>query len=301
MYTSLERCPGTYCGRTLLDNNGTWSECGSCARGSRVNEYFACAECQDELPLYSWLYLGFMTMLPFMLHCFFIDLDAKDRKFSRKQLTLTACALFEVIISALLSVLVMEPQWEFRLHSCHVRKFNDWYTLFYNPNPNYQQRLYCTQEAVYPLQTIVLVFYFMCLVTMFMIRPIIVSIMKIRGRTPIYSALYFLPLLTFIHALGGGLIYFSFPYLSIAIAMISNAIHYSLKLDQSYKALIRSSFELKNLVIIASHWILLAYGIVSLGHHTALLAFVPFPSVFYILTVRCTDPAEFREVENRVN
>lgn len=42
-----------------------------------------------------------------------------------------------------------------------------------------------------------------------------------------------------------------FPYLSIGISMITNAIHYSVKLDQSFKALIRSSLlEIKNFVII---------------------------------------------------
>lgn len=295
----MDRCPGQYCGRTLYDN-GSWSDCGACERGYRVNESFVCSPCRDELNTYSWLYLGFMAMLPLMLHCFFIDLNAKDRKFSRKQLILTACAFIEVTLSAILSILLMEPMWEFRLHSCGVRKFNDWYTLFYNPSPNYETRLHCTQEAVYPLQTIVLVFYFLCLAAMFLIRPIVSSLTDVRGKAPIYAALYFLPLLTSIHALACGLIYWFFPYLSIGIAMITNAIHYSVKLDQTFKSLIRSSLlEVKNFVIISVHWLLLAYGIIALGHHYAFLCLIPFPSIFYILTVRFTDPAEFREVESR--
>lgn len=44
---------------------------------------------------------------------------------------------------------------------------------------------------------------------------------------------------------------------------------------------------------------MLAYGIISLGHHYVLLCLVPFPSIFYILTVRFTDPTEFREIESR--
>ena len=86
-----------------------------------------------------------------MLHCFFIDLDAKDRKFSRKQLILTSCAFMEILLSALLSILLMEPMWQLRLYSCEVKRFIDFYTLFYNPSPNYEERLHCTQEAVYPL------------------------------------------------------------------------------------------------------------------------------------------------------
>lgn len=72
-------------------------------------------------------------------------------RFSRKQLILTCCAVVEVIISAIVSILLMEPLGEFRLFSCPVRKFSDWYTLFYNPTPNYEKSLHCTQEAVYPL------------------------------------------------------------------------------------------------------------------------------------------------------
>lgn len=299
MYDALERCPGAYCGRSLLEND-TWSSCGVCPRGSRVNESFACSPCRDELTTYSWLYLGFMTMLPLMMHCFFIDMDAKDRKFSRKQLILTASAFIEVALSAILATLFMEPMWELRLYACEVRKLTDWYTLFYNPSPNYETRVYCTQEAVYPLQTIVLVFYFLCLLNMFLIRPVVSKLMDVGGKSkaPIYSALYFLPLLTFIHAIGCGLIYYTFPYLSVAISMVANAIHYSLKLDQTLKSLVCSSvWELKNVVIITVHWLLLAYGIASLNYHYAFLCLVPFPTLFYILTVRFTDPVEFRELE----
>ncbi|EDV90555.1 GH14120 [Drosophila grimshawi] len=300
MYNYLDRCPGIYCGRSLLEN-GSWSSCGVCPRGSRVNASFACMPCRDELSTYSWLYLGFMTMLPLMMHCFFIDMDAKDRKFSRKQLILTASAFVEVALAAILATLFMEPLWELRLFACEVRKLTDWYTLFYNPNPNYETAYHCTQEAVYPLQTIVLVYYFLCLLNMFIIRPVISSMLDVRGKAPMYSALYFLPLLTLIHGTCCGLIYYSFPYLSIAMSMVANAIHYSLKLDQTQKALLLSSvWDVKNVVIISVHWLLLAFGISSLNYHYALLCLVPFPSLFYILTVRFTDPGEFREIESRI-
>ncbi|XP_002001191.3 JNK1/MAPK8-associated membrane protein [Drosophila mojavensis] len=300
MYNNLDRCPGLYCGKSLQEN-GTWSNCGVCPRGTRVNASFACTPCRDELTSYSWLYLCFMSMLPFMMHCFFIDMDAKDRKFSRKQLILTASAFVEVALSALMAILFMEPMWELSLYACEVRKLTDWYTLFYNPNPNYETTYHCTQEAVYPLQTIVLVYYFLCLLNMFLIRPIVSSTFDVRSKAPIYSALYFMPLLTLIHGTCCGLIYYSFPYLSIAMSMVANAIHYSLKLDQTQKALLLSSvWDVKNAVIITVHWLLLAFGICSLNYHYALLCLVPFPSMFYIMTVHFTDPGEFREMESRI-
>jgi len=55
-------------------------------------------------------------------------------------------------------------------------------------------------------QTIVLVYYFLCLLNMFLIRPVISSMFDVRGKAPIYSALYFLPLLTLIHGTCCGLI-----------------------------------------------------------------------------------------------
>lgn len=266
-----------------------------------MNASFACTPCRDELTPYSWLYLCFMSMLPFMMHCFFIDMDAKDRKFSRKQLILTASAFVEVALSALMATLFMEPMWEMSLYACEVRKLTDWYTLFYNPNPNYETTYHCTQEAVYPLQTIVLVYYFLCLLNMFLIRPVVSSTFDVRSKAPIYSALYFMPLLTLIHGTCCGLIYYSFPYLSIAMSMVANAIHYSLKLDQTQKALLLSSvWDVKNAVIITVHWLLLAFGICSLNYHYALLCLVPFPSMFYIMTVHFTDPGEFREMESRI-
>lgn len=59
---------------------------------------------------------------------------------------------------------------------------------------------------VYVRQTIILVFYFLCLVTMFIIRPVVSAVFDVRGKAPIYAALYFLPLITFIHAIACGLI-----------------------------------------------------------------------------------------------
>lgn len=78
------KCPGLYCGRQLLENvSMPWNvECGACPRGYRVNmmhEYSACERCENNPSAYDWLYLGFMAMLPLILHWFFIDLAAKER------------------------------------------------------------------------------------------------------------------------------------------------------------------------------------------------------------------------------
>lgn len=39
----------------------------------------------------------------------------------------------------------------FEIRSCKALHLSDWYTLLFNPTPNYEETLHCTQEAVYPL------------------------------------------------------------------------------------------------------------------------------------------------------
>ncbi|XP_055373867.1 JNK1/MAPK8-associated membrane protein [Condylostylus longicornis] len=298
----MGKCPGLYCGRVFFENQ-TWSDCGACPRGFRVDNSDSnskCTECIQSPTSYDWLYLGFMSFLPLIMHWFFIDMAAKERSFTKEQVLLHVSALLEVVLSAIISVLVMEPLFSFNLYSCGVYKLSDWYTLFHNPAPDYKERLHCTQEAVYPLQTIVLVFYLLCLLLMMLVRPLLNRKFLKAGKSAVYCALYFFPILTLLHAVAGGLIYYAFPYLSIVISMVSNACHYSMKIDQSMKSLLKSSLlEMKNAVIIVGHWLILAYGIVSLRQHYALLALVPFPSIFYIITVKFTDPSEFRERDER--
>lgn len=179
------KCPGLYCGRYLVNGSMSWSDCGACPRGYRVNamsEMSECVPCENSPSQYDWEYLGFMAMLPLILHWFFIDLAAKERwlvfvqkqsillfsnanissfilmrfvlfrfSFTKGEIVLHLSAFFEVFISAIITLLIYEPLWSLKIHSCSVARLSDWYTLFHNPTPNYEKKLYCTQEAVYPL------------------------------------------------------------------------------------------------------------------------------------------------------
>lgn len=69
---NMRRCPGLYCGQIELSSNN-YSECGVCPRGYRSNSNSICEFCDDHPELYDWLYLGFMTLLPLVLHWFCID------------------------------------------------------------------------------------------------------------------------------------------------------------------------------------------------------------------------------------
>lgn len=61
------------------------------------------------------------------------------------------------------------------------------------------------------------------------------------------------------------------------------------------KKLIKFYFQIS-----VGHWMILAYGIMSLTvSNVILLVMVPLPAVFYIFTVKFTDPSEFRERDER--
>lgn len=92
------KCPGLYCGRETIESlNGTLGiECGACSRGFRVDynsDDSLCMPCKNHPTTYDWLYLGFMAMLPLILHWFFIDLAAKERRFVQFRNSLRFIAL----------------------------------------------------------------------------------------------------------------------------------------------------------------------------------------------------------------
>lgn len=126
-----------------------------------------------------------------------------------------------------------------------------------------------------------------------------------------------------------------FPYLSIIISMISNAFFLAIRLDQTMLSLIIvCTLDLKNAIIIrkpntffpvslimaslylpfvhqcgfclflslhtpVGHWLVLAYGIIALQYHISLLLYVPLPALFYVITVKFTDPDEFSAEKGR--
>lgn len=60
-------------------------------------------------------------------------------------------ATLEVITAAALAVLAVDPLGQLSIRSCRTLWLSDWYTVLYNPTPDYREPLRCTQEAVYPL------------------------------------------------------------------------------------------------------------------------------------------------------
>uniref|UniRef100_A0A8C5U6I3 JNK1/MAPK8 associated membrane protein n=1 Tax=Malurus cyaneus samueli TaxID=2593467 RepID=A0A8C5U6I3_9PASS len=135
-------CLGLYCGRTVLSVNGsveTYGDFGVCPRGQRTDEHKICRECMGSPDRYDWLYLGFMAMLPLVLHWFFIEWYSGKKRFVYPK-------LFKIV-----TLLVSDPVGSLHIRSCRVKKLSDWYTMLYNPSPDYITTVHCTHEAVYPL------------------------------------------------------------------------------------------------------------------------------------------------------
>ncbi|KAK3588859.1 hypothetical protein CHS0354_025836 [Potamilus streckersoni] len=301
MVSKPTKCPGLYCGRSYK-GQGEYTDCGACLRGYQPNNESLCQKCDSEPAFYDWLYLGFMAMLSLILHWFFIDYT-NNRK--RSLVVLHISALVETGVAVLLTLLLSEPMGSLRVRSCPVTKLEDWYTMLYNPSPNYTTTLYCTQEIVYPLYTMVMIYYAFSLLMLMLMRPLIsVKFVESRGTKSMYAALYFLPILIVLQAVFGGLLYYAFPYIVIVLSLITSAVKMVYSPDQrSFKSLIIDNLtNVRNLTVLAGHWLLHAYGIVSLtelsepSFHGPLIALVPFPVIFYILTVRFTDPDNLDKV-----
>ncbi|KAF2881612.1 hypothetical protein ILUMI_24555 [Ignelater luminosus] len=297
----MSTCPGWYCGKTYLPNN-TLGECGACPRGYRRNDStFICELCEDSPLFYDWLYLGFMVLLALVLHWFFIDMVVMRRSFNKDVILLHCSALIEVLLACFFTLLSMDPFGTLTIRSCRVRSLSDWYTLLHNPRPNYEKTIHCTQEAVYPLYTMVFVFFAYALILMLLIRPwICKQCLPRQSKMSIYAAMYFLPILALLQALIGGLLYYSFPYLIVVLSVISCAAHFAVKIDQTVLSLIITTVvDLRNVIILIGHWCLHAYGIVAITQltnptlHALLILLVPLPALFYIFTARFTDPSKF--------
>ncbi|XP_036036306.1 JNK1/MAPK8-associated membrane protein-like [Onychomys torridus] len=294
-------CFGLYCGKTLLFKNSSaeiYGECGACPRGQRTNEEKYCQPCTESPELYDWLYLGFMAMLPLVSHWFCIEWDSKKRC-SGGVLFQQASALFECSMAAIVTLLVSNPPGTLSIYSCGVLMLSDWYTMLYNPSPDYITTLHCTQEAVYPLYTIVFVYYAFCLVFMMLLRPFLMKKIQCSLYMPnpffesIYTALYFFPVLTMLQAVAGGLLYYAFPYIILVASLANLAVYLVFAKIEIFSDLIRTD----RLLVLFSHWFLHGYGLIALSREDQLeqnlsfLILVPLPLLFYLFTTKFTKPS----------
>ncbi|XP_039249744.2 JNK1/MAPK8-associated membrane protein-like [Styela clava] len=284
-------CIGRYCGYPPDDElPDTWQldKCGACPWGYKANETKYCIQCDKPPDIYDWLYLGFMAVLPCMLHWIYILRNQKSLKLMVAQILLS---IFECVCACLLSLISSEPKGDLQLVSCGVNQLSDWYTMFYNPQIEYTQTIHCSQEAVYPLMTIVCIYYAYTLILMLLFRPFILSFIAAAKEWsgPLYAALYFHPILVVIHAFIGGLIYYSFPYITLLVSLVAIATYFVWTNVTTLSSSLRH--KVKNMLIILWHMSLLTFGIIAISNENYyFVVLAPFPLIFYFLTLQFTDP-----------
>lgn len=291
---ALDPCSGNYCGR-ILNNNGHFGDCGACPRGYRTNGS-VCLECLSSPELYDWLYLGFMASLPVIIHWFFIDFFIKRER--KRMYLLFLSAFVESALAAIFTLLASKPQGSLNLISCKSEHLADWYTIFFNPKPDHVNIIHCTQEAVYPLYTIVLMYYAVCVGLLILVRPIIShQFCDGQGRASIYAALYFLPSLVVLHAVFGGLIYYGYPYATLVLSVLSTAAVLAKNNITHIRQLLSRR---RHVIIILAHWLVHAYGILAVtllrnpAVHGPLFSLVLSPVLFYLVTHSFTEPNKFK-------
>ncbi len=149
------------------------------------------------------------------------------------------------------------------------------------------------------------IYYAFCLLNLGILRPLFLCPVKCQKRkcgasNAIYAALYFYPLLTLAHATLAGLVYYSFPYLLLLASLLSNVVHLAKYPEQSPLTLLHDTVkDGRNCCVVVTHWLLYAYCVASFTQfqqpvlNAALLVLVPVPALFYIMTVKLSDPKTF--------
>ena len=326
----IDSCPGRFCGCQISSTyNATEGPlqvpCGKCPWGSRVNkEYSICERCNLEPQAYDWLYLTSIMILLFLGHMIIVDWtlrnkfkspkppvsqklsqSAKNRKTEKDKFSFKfRCATFliisivvEVSLSAILTLLLTEPYGKMSFITCGSRGLADWYPIFFNPRIDYTTTLYCTQEIVYPLYSLVLTFFCSDLVLMLIIRPAVSYKLNCGAAMSTYIALYFIPSITFVYSFTAGLYYYSFPYLFLLISLVSIAFNLCLEYSRCSKSLMTllAPPPPRIVALIVIHWGLHSFTILSITLSDIvrfwwLLLLVPMPVLFFIITIRFTDP-----------
>nr|XP_002130041.1 JNK1/MAPK8-associated membrane protein [Ciona intestinalis] len=312
MENLLELCSGRYCGRIKNESSG-WSDCTACPVGYRSDDLKLCQKCVDSPDLYEWMYLGFMAMLPLTLN--WLCILIYNHKWSSPAVIIQmVSSFFESFTAAILSLLIYEPRGSLTLLSCKVVQISDWYTVFFNPTIKYTTTVFCAQEAVYPLYSIVFLCYLFSLAMLVLLRPIAYSLLPKPSRNKLftktlYATLYFHPILVAVHAVCAGLLYYSYPYLTMFTTVLATVTYY-VKCDAMTLKKILDKDLSKHIFAMVWHLLTLCAAAVSIiiSTYTFLtwknllfLLCTPFPMIFFLLTERFSDPTNIAQEMDMMN
>ncbi|RNA17193.1 JNK1 MAPK8-associated membrane [Brachionus plicatilis] len=310
--SQMEACPGKYCARTVLNESAcVLTDCQRCERGFRPDQSL-CVPCVHPAQLYDYMYLVFMFNISVVLHFFYVDKSfslVKKKKNNLKDSKIAvvyALPLVECIMALITTFLVFPPYGSLKLNACELKELSDWYSVLFNPQIDYDNQLNCTQEIVYPFYSFVMVYFLLVVAYMLALRPIGKrllfqnSIYSIFLNKSTFSALYFVPMLFLIHTMAAGVIYYTYPVITLVVFLISNNFHLSRSVNEELNknSLIDSLKRMtnkRNLFIQLVHVYFYLFGIVALTrlrtwYDLFYLLCVPLPLAFFMMSYKHTNP-----------
>ncbi|MFH4976069.1 hypothetical protein AB6A40_002778 [Gnathostoma spinigerum] len=303
--STVRACPG-FCGRTYTTSygNSSFSECQACSWGSRSIDKVLCSPCMEPLPLYDWLYLTFVAIIPLLLHSFFIQHYASEKTGRRLQASQFICCFFECALAAFIALLAMPPRGSPILYGCPKNSLREWYPMLFNPVINHTYVLQCSHEIVFPLYSLPFIYFALCFVFLVIFRSILFATYlrhTVVSSKSYYAALYSLPNLAVIHAMMAGVIYYIFAYVALLCSLSLNAVFMALEENKPMRSMcLHMITRPRNLAALLVHMTLFGFSIFTfivsrsspsygvLGLLAVLL--VPLPSVFFLLTASFTNP-----------
>ena len=151
--------------------------------------------------------------------------------------------MIECVIASILAVICTDAK--FQVSSCDIERLGDFYSLFFDSMGSE-----CTTDRAFPLYTIVFIYYAFCVALMFLLRvPMakLVSLIEWKKDSDfehkeamqtffhsIYVPLWVIPLLSVLHFLFIGLIYYSFAYVGLVLCFGGDLVHSALASSGKY-------------------------------------------------------------------
>ncbi|VDP90795.1 unnamed protein product [Echinostoma caproni] len=337
---SLQRCLGTFCGR--ISNR---TECSACSWGTRVTDkpespLSQCEPCLSSPDFHGWLYLSFIALLPVIL--FFLlpsngrtgstvpvarrSIRPLSKSGSANHESVTSSAVSSLpetmrssrcvhrafilpltcllihVITALISLLIFSPLGSVNVYSCIPQSLDEFYAVLVAA-PG------CSYEVVFPFISLPLTYYGLsALFCLLVYSAVLCCVYREKAWQRVtYHALYTYPILCVLICVFGGLLYFSFPYVLLLLALIHSVYRFPVLFDYCVQPADGTLLPLCNpgmlcraLITNAGRYLptllvsmfCYAYGLIALTHSISVWAVLltPFPFLFYAITLPFTHP-----------
>lgn len=223
-------CPGMFCGQVNISNTSTlcYSSCQACPTGYRVLNSSICEPCDSPATARDYLYLVFICLVTLFLRITVTTVTNWSKLKSFWMLPLYIVPVVEVLLAVIFTLLSLSPQGFISINACTVNNIGDFYPIFFNPKSDYVHEIHCTYEVVYPLYSMVFIFFGFHFA---LHLPLLITVLSVcylswsKYRKEFWSArteyvwLIIFPIILLLYSVTAGIIYYAFDYLTIVISL----------------------------------------------------------------------------------